>query len=110
MPGPKPTFCPDFPEEFLQQARCTIRQKTAPYRSVQRFQLALLLHESPHIEHQEAGFHVGLSADQVRRWRKRWSKGDFSVEDLAGRGRKADFSPTRLRRGKSNSLRVGGRD
>ena len=94
MPGPTPTFCPTFPEEFLQQARSEVRRKTAAYRSVQRFQLVLLLHEQPQIEHDEAGRRVGLSGDQVRRWRKRWATGDFSVVDVSGRGRKAAFSPT----------------
>ena len=42
---------------------------------------------------EEAGRIVGLSARQVQRWRSRWAAGDFSVDDRAGRGRKADFSP-----------------
>jgi hypothetical protein len=95
MPGPPPTHCPNFPEEFLQQARLEVSRKTALYRSVQRSQLVLLLHQYPHIEHEEVGQYVGLSGDQVRRWRRRWAKGDFSMDDASGRGRKADFSPSR---------------
>lgn len=94
MPGPAPTFCPAFPEVFLQQACSEVRRKTAAYRSVQRSQLVLLLHEYPQMGHEEAGRRVGLSGDQVRRWRKRWAAGDFAVADLSGRGRQADFSPT----------------
>ncbi len=98
MPGPAPIYCPKFPEEFLQQARYRVGRKTAPYRTVQRYQLVLLLENNPRIDNKEAGLGVGLSADQVRRWRKRWCSGDFSVEDLGGRGRKAVFSPARSRR------------
>lgn len=93
MSGPAPKFCPEFPEAFLQHARCEVRRKTAAYRSVQRCQLVLLLHEHPQLGHNEAGQRVGLSGDQVRRWRKRWTAGEFSVADVSGRGRKADFPP-----------------
>jgi hypothetical protein len=31
----------------------------------------------------------------VRRWRQRWTSGDFTVEDREGRGRKAHFPPSR---------------
>ena len=93
MSGPVPAFCPVFPEDFLQQARIEVRRKTASYQSVQRFQLALLLHERPHVGHEEAGQRMGLSGRQVRRWRRRWAAGDFTVTDASGRGPKADFSP-----------------
>ena len=93
-----------FPDEFLQQARCEVRRKTATYRSVQRFQLVLLLHEHPQIGHDEAGHRVGFSGDQVRRWRKRWVRGDFSVDDVSGRGRSAAFSPAGPRSGQSSGL------
>ena len=93
MPGPAPTVCPVFPEGFLRQARGEVRRKTASPLSVQRYQLARLLHEEPHVGHVEAGQRVGLSGCQVRRWRKRWATGDFSVADASGRGRKAFFPP-----------------
>jgi len=93
MPGPASTFCPVFPEDFLRQAYVEVRRKTASHQSVQRFQLALLLHEAPHLGHEEAGQRVGLSGRQVRRWRQRWATGDFAVTDASGRGRKAVFSP-----------------
>ncbi len=99
MPGPLPTFIPVFPEDFLQQARSAIRRKTIAHQSLQRYQLALLVHENPHLPHEQAGQRVGLSGRQVRRWRQRWAAGDFSVADLPGRGRKAGFSPTGPRAG-----------
>src|SRR5262245_35051641 len=93
MSGPVPVFCPVFPEDFLQQARIEVRRKTASYQAVQRLQLALLLHERPPVGHEEAGQRVGLSGRQVRRWRRRWAAGDFTVTDASGRGPKADLSP-----------------
>ena len=104
MPGPAPTFCPVFPEDFLQQARVAVRCKTAAHQSIQRYQLALLLHEAPHMAHEAAGQRVGLSGCQVRRWRQRWAAGDFSVADTSGRGRKAVFSPTGPRPGQGRRL------
>ena len=104
MPGPTPTFCPVFPEDFLREARIAARRKTAPHQSVQRYQLALLLHQEPHVSHEEAGQRVGLSGCQVRRWRKRWTAGDFSVADTAGRGCKPTFSPARPRVGEGGRL------
>ena len=79
MPGPAPRLCPVFPGDFLRQARLELRRKTVSHQSVQRYQLALLLHQEPHVPHEEAGRHVGLSGCQVRRWRKRWAAGDCSV-------------------------------
>jgi hypothetical protein len=78
----------------LEEARDEVRRKTAFHRSVQRSQLVLLVHEHPDWNQERLGRHVGLSGRQVHRWRKRWAAGDFSLEDGAGRGRKADFSPS----------------
>ncbi len=104
MSGPTLTFCPVFPEGFLREARIEVRRKTAPYQSVQRYQLALLLHQEPYVPHEEAGQRVGLSGCQVRRWRKRWATGDFSVADASGRGRKPVFSPAGPRAGQGGGL------
>lgn len=97
MRGPTSIYCPIFPEWFLEKSSEEIRHKTAPYQYVQRYKLALLLNEHPEWSQDKIGQQVGLSGRQVRRWRKRWNNGDFSVQDLAGRGRKAVFSPARLR-------------
>jgi hypothetical protein len=93
MAGPQPIFCPAFPEKFLEHARLELRRRTAPQRSVQRSRLALLVHEHPDWDQERLARHVGLSRRQVHRWRKRWAAGDFSLNDAAGRGRKANFSP-----------------
>jgi hypothetical protein len=104
MPGPAPTFCSIFPEDILQQGRFEVRRRTAAHHTVQRYQLALLLQQNPHLGHEVAGQSVGLSGRQVRRWRKRWAAGDLSVADKSGRGRKPRFSPTGPRLGQGCSL------
>ena len=93
MPGPQPARC-NFPDEFVQDALDTVRRRTAAVQVVQRFRLALLLHEQPDIGNEDASKAVGLSLRQVQRWRSRWVAGDFSIEDHPGRGRKPAFSPS----------------
>ena len=92
MPGPQPVRC-SFPDDFVQDALDTIRRRTVAVQVVQRFRLALLLHEQPAIRNEDAANAVGLSLRQVQRWRSRWAAGDFSIEDHPGRGRKPAFSP-----------------
>jgi Homeodomain-like domain len=93
MPGPSPALC-TFPADFVQEALDTVSRRTVAVQTVQRFRLVLLLHEQPTLRNDEAGEAVGLSARQVQRWRSRWAAGDFSIDDLSGRGRKAAFSPS----------------
>jgi hypothetical protein len=93
MPGPSPALC-TFPDDFVQEALDTVSRRTVAVQTVQRFRLVLLLHEQPSLSNDEAAEAVGLSARQVQRWRSRWATGDFSIEDYAGRGRKAAFSPS----------------
>jgi Homeodomain-like domain len=93
MPGPRPAVC-TFPADFVQEALDTVSRRTVAVQTVQRFRLVLLLQEQPALGNDEAAKEVGLSARQVQRWRSRWAAGDFSIEDLSGRGRKAAFSPS----------------
>ena len=92
MPGPQPARC-NFPDDFVQEALNTVRRRTAAVQVVQRFRLALLLHQQPGLRNEDAAKTVGLSLRQVQRWRSRWAAGDFSIEDHPGRGRKPAFSP-----------------
>ena len=93
MPGPLPARC-NFPADFLQDARGSIRRRTVAVQVAQRCRLVLLLHEQPGVPNEDAAQAVGLSPRQVQRWRSRWASGDFSIEDLPGRGRKPTFSPS----------------
>ena len=92
MPGPVPARC-NFPDDFVQDALDTVRRRTAAVQVVQRFRLALLLHDRPSLRNEDAADAVGLSLRQVQRWRSRWAAGDFSLDDKPGRGRKPGFSP-----------------
>ena len=93
MAGPHPVFCPWFPEPFWEMARKEVRRKTASHRSVQRSQLAILVHAHPDWDQERLGRHVGLSARQVQRWRKRWAAGNFSLDDVAGAAARPLFPP-----------------
>src|SRR5450432_69602 len=93
MPGPLPAGC-NFPDDFVQDALDTVRRRTAAVQVVQRYRLALLLHEQPSLRNEDAADAVGLSLRQVQRWRSRWAAGDFSIEDHPGRGRKPAFPPS----------------
>jgi Homeodomain-like domain len=93
MPGPLPAPC-NFPDGFLQDARGSVRRRTVAVQVVQRYRLVLLLHEQPGVSNEDAAQAVGFSPRQVQRWRSRWVSGDFSIEDLPGRGRKPAFSPS----------------
>ena len=103
MRGPRPTPC-IFPERFLQEARVTVRRRTAAVRDVQRSRLVLLLYEHPELSAAAAALGVELSARQVQRWRQRWLAGDFSIADEEGRGRKPTFSPAGPRPRASHGL------
>jgi hypothetical protein len=104
MRGPLPSYCPAFPSTFLEQAEKIVRQRTVPYQLRQRATLVLLLQHQPLVSNIEAAERVQLHLRSVQRWRHRWAKGDFSLADAPGRGRKADFSPSRPRAGQGSRL------
>ena len=104
MRGPLPSYRPAFPATFLEQAAQIAHQRTVQYQLRQRATLVLLLHQQPLVSNIEAAERVQLHLRSVQRWRRRWAKGDFSLEDEPGRGRKADFSPPGPRAGQGNRL------
>jgi transposase len=95
MPGPLPSYRPDFPADFLAEAHALVSRRAVRYQLRQRAELVLLLHQRPPLSSPEAAARVHLHPNSVRAWRKRWAAGDFSLDDEAGRGRKAVFSPPR---------------
>src|SRR5262249_21219407 len=84
MPGPLPACRPDFPPEFLDQARAVLRRRTVRYQLRQRAEPVLLLHRRPTLPNTEAAARVRLHPNSVRAWRRRWAAGDFALEDEAG--------------------------
>ena len=104
MRGPLPSYRPAFPATFLEQAAQIVHQRTVQYQLRQRATLVLLLHQHPLVSNIEAAERVQLHLRSVQRWRRRWAKGAFSLEDEPGRGRKADFSPLGSRPGQGYRL------
>src|SRR5262245_6095616 len=104
MRGPLPSYRPAFPSTFLEQAEKISRHRTVQYQVRQRATLVLLLQQQPRLANIEAAERVQLHLRSVQRWRRRWAKGDFALEDAPGRGRKAAFSPSRPRAGQGSRL------
>jgi hypothetical protein len=104
LPGPSPLYQPNFPPEFLVEARLLSRRRTAPAHLLQRANLVLLLHYEPTLSNVAAGLEVGLHANSVRLWRRRWAKGIFDLDDLPRQGRKPTFSPAGSGHGDRPSL------
>ena len=98
MPGPVPTHQPCFPSQFLGHAQALLRRRTIPFQLRQRAQLACALARCPCLSHAEAAALCQMQPDTVRKWRRRWAAGAFSLEDRPGRGRKPTFSPAGSRR------------
>lgn len=94
MPGPSPLYHPVFTVEQVTQAELVARQHQAPHAQVQRAQLALLLHTEPFWDNATLAKRLRQHPLWIRKWRKRWTREDFSLEDKKGRGRKPQFSPT----------------
>lgn len=107
MSGPLPTHRPQFPSDFIAQAEAILRQRTIPYQLHQRAALACLLQREPLLSHGEAAARLQLQPITVRKWRRRWAQGDFSLQDRPGRGCKPDFSPSGSRPRSGHRLRNG---
>jgi hypothetical protein len=93
IPGPSPLHQPVFLPYFVEFCQQILRQRSASYAQHQRARLVLLLHEHPALDSATAATRVALHPNSVRLWRQRWCQGDFSLEDLPGRGRKTTFPP-----------------
>ena len=104
MRGPLPSYRPEFPPPFLEQAATIAGQRTVSYQLRQRAALVLFLAQQPRVSNSEAAQRVQLHARSVRRWRHRWATGDLSLDDKPGRGRKADLSPAGPRTGQGGRL------
>lgn len=104
MHGPAPLYRPNFPPDFVAQARKIVRQRTIGHPLWQRATLVLLLHEHPLVSNSTAATQVHLHPNSVRRWRRRWTTGDSTLDDTPGRGSKPRFSPSGRRGGQSDRV------
>jgi hypothetical protein len=93
MSGPRPHYRPGFPEAFAAEVRRLVAARTTAVHLRQRARLVLMLHEQPVLSNVQAGARLDLHPNCVRRWRQRWARGRFTLEDDPGRGRKPTFSP-----------------
>jgi hypothetical protein len=91
MRGRKPEFQPDFPPEFVEGAHRIARRRKVPHRLWQRARLVELLDEDPRMRNPHAAEKVGLHPNSVRNWRRRWTGGDFSLEDRERSGRPREY-------------------
>jgi hypothetical protein len=93
MRGSKTHFVPPFSEEELAEARRIAQAHHAPHAKVIRAKLALLLAKNPAIHHTEAAKELGIHAQTVLKWRRRWCRYGFSLDDTPRPGRPPTFSP-----------------
>jgi len=98
VPHLKPVHQPTFTEEQLALARKVSRQRSAPWRRLQRAKLTLELAAHPDLSHAAIAARCGLARDTVYKWRRRWAETGpegWSLEDAPRSGRPAGFSPHR---------------
>ena len=84
---------PDFTDSQMEQARKVAAQQSAPYRAVLRARLTLVLAQEPGLSHAEAGKRCGLRRTTVYKWRRRWARTGWSLQDAPRPGRPPAFSP-----------------
>ena len=94
MRGPARKYQPQFAPEAPEKARELVRTHTAPQSHVQRAKLALLLAEHPSVTSVEAGRLVGWHPQTVPKWRRRWERVGFTLEDRPRPGRPPRLSPS----------------
>jgi hypothetical protein len=92
--GPQPTFQPRFTPEQVTQARQVAARHTEAHIKVLRARLVLALDERPSLSTPQLARQVGVHQQTARKWRKRWFKEGFTLQDHKGRGRKPAFSPS----------------
>src|SRR5262245_18685509 len=69
MLGPLPSYRPEFPPPFLEQAETIAGHRTVPYQLWQRAALVLLMSQQPLVSSSEAAPRGQLPPRSVRRWR-----------------------------------------
>lgn len=93
MPLPKPLHQPRFTEQDLAEAKLIAGKHTAPVRAVRRAQLTLALAAHPDRSHEEIAAQCNLDRDTVYKWRRRWAKDGWSLDDAPRSGRPRAFPP-----------------
>ena len=93
MPLPKPHYQPTFTPEQLAEARQVVAAHSSSQAQVRRARLVLVLAEHPELSHREVGALCDLDDETVYKWRRRWAKDGWSLQDAPRSGRPRAFSP-----------------
>jgi hypothetical protein len=101
MPLPKPVLIPEFSAAQLAVAQQIAAQTSVPHRRVLRARLTVVLAVEPTLSHREVAHRAGVALGTVRKWRRRWARDGWSLDDAPRSGRPPTFSPTGHRRGQS---------
>lgn len=104
MPRLRPQLVPEFTAEQLAQAQRVALQTSAPHRCVLRAKLTLALAADPLLSHEAIAAKVGLAYATVRKWRGRWAREGWSLEDAPRSGRPPAFSPAGRGGGESRGV------
>ena|SRR3990172_1492150 len=94
MKGPKPQYNPKFSKQEVELLNEVVRQHNESHAKVERAKLALLLREKPGITSPEAARLLGKHLNWVFKWRKRWCKEAFTLDDKPRSGAPKKFSPS----------------
>ena len=106
MPGPLPKYQPHFTAEEGAQAQQVVRQYHASHAKVRRAKMVLLLAEDPAIPTPTLAALAGVHQNTALKWRRRWGKEGFSLEDRPRSGRPPQFSPQQIIQVKALFLRL----
>jgi len=88
-----PKYQPVFSAEEVKTAQETSRKHTAPQSQAKRAQLVMLLADNPQRSSPSCADELNLHEQTVRKWRKRWTQEEFTLEDRPRSGRRWSFSP-----------------
>jgi transposase-like protein len=89
-----PKYQPLFSQEEIQKAQDINRKHTAPQAQANRARLVLLLADNPQRSSPSCARELSLHEQTVRKWRKRWTLEEFTLDDKPRCGRNWDFSPS----------------
>lgn len=88
-----PKYQPTFSITAIQQAQEIARKHTAGHAQSIRAQLVLLLADNPERSSPSCADELNIHEQTVRKWRKRWTLNQFTLNDNPRSGRRWDFSP-----------------
>lgn len=104
MPLPVTGHQPAFTGEQLVEAKRVAAQRSASHWQVLRARLTLALAAEPTLSHAQVARRCGMDRDTVYKWRRRWARDGWSLEDAPRSGRPPAFSPSASGGGQGDRL------